>query len=262
MFLAVGVGLTVFAVDLLHQSTGRRMATWRALYASGADFLWVLGSVMLLGLFPDVLSRSGQIWVMAVAGVVLMLGLWQVWAIAKAHQVQGKAQYRHCILVETNAPADVMWQVVSRLGAIKNYMPSLKNSVILDGRSPGIGAVRMCEDHTGKRWSEQCTEFNDGRGFKVRFLSEEPDFPFPAKTMQGGWEVFPTRHGSQVRVWWELVPKQKWLTPIVLPLLAFQADRDFPTIIQRMASDALEQSPTLVPQARGYAIARLLQQFC
>jgi Polyketide cyclase / dehydrase and lipid transport len=262
IFQVVGVGLAVFAVDLLHQATRHRMATWRALYASAADFLWVIGSVILLGLFPNALSGSGNVLVIVVAAIVLMFGVWQVWAIAKAHQLQGTDEYRHCILVETNAPADAMWRVVSRLGAIKNYMPSLKNSVVLDGRSPGIGAVRMCEDHAGQRWSEQCTEFKDGHSFTVRFLSEAPDFPFPAKTMHGGWNVIPTHHGSQMMVWWELVPKQRWSAPIVLPLLAFQADRDFPKIIQRMAADALEQNPEAFKQTTTGAIARLLPKFC
>ncbi|NJR39552.1 MAG: hypothetical protein HC781_12975 [Leptolyngbyaceae cyanobacterium CSU_1_4] len=258
----IGVGLAVFAVDLLHQATCHRIATWRALYASAADFLWVIGSLILLGLFPNVLSDSGNGLVIAVAAIVLMFGVWQVWAIAKAHQLQDTGEYRHCIVVATNAPAAAMWRVVSRLGAIKNYMPSLKNSVVLDERSPGIGAVRMCEDRKGKRWSEQCTEFNDGHSFTVRFLSEVPDFPFPVKTMHGGWDVIPTHDGSQVMVWWELVPQQRWLTPIILPLLAFQADRDFPKIIQRMAIDALEQNHKASNPSSPRAIARLLPKFC
>lgn len=191
-----------------------------------------------------------------------MFGVWQVWAITKAHQLQGTDEYRHCIVVETNAPADKMWQIVSKLGAIKNYMSSLKNSVILDERSPGVGAVRICEDRTGKRWSEQCTEFKDGQSFMVRFLSEAPDFPFPARAMRGRRDVISTHHGSQVIVWWELVPKQRWLTPIILPLLAFQADWDFPKIIQPMAADALEQNPKAFKQTSAGAIARLLPKFC
>jgi Polyketide cyclase / dehydrase and lipid transport len=258
---AIGIGLLFFAVDLLHQATRRRIVTWRALYASAADFLWVIGTFTLLGLFPNVLSHSGNRLVISVAVTVLIFGVWQVWAIEKAHKLQNTGEYRHCILVETNAPAEAMWRVVSRLGGIKDYMPSLKSSVVLDGRTPGIGAVRMCEDRTGKQWSEQCTEFNV-RSFTVRFLSEAPDFPFPAKTMHGGWEVIPTDRGSQVMVWWELLPKKRLLAPLILPLLAFQADRNFPKVIQRMAAAALGHTSEAANQPSPRAIARLLPNFC
>lgn len=259
---AVGIGLVIFAADLLHQATRPRIATWRALYASTGDFLWVIGTFALLALFPGVLSYFGVWLVVAVALAVFAFGAWQLWAIGRAHQLPSTGEYRHCILVQVNAPADGMWRVVSRLGDIKAYMPSLRRSVVLDGRDPGVGVIRTCEDRTGKQWSEECVEFNAGRGFVVRFLSEAPDFPFPAKTMRGGWEVIPTDGGSQVMVWWELVPKQRLLAPIILPLLAFQADRDFPKIIQRMATDALGHTPEAVSQRSPGAIARLLPNFC
>ena len=259
---AVGVGLVIFAADLLHQATRPRIATWRALYASAGDFLWVIGTFALLALFPGVLSGSGVLLVVAVALAVFVFGAWQLWAIGRAHKLPSTGEYRHCILVHVNAPADAMWRVVSRLGDIKAYMPSLRRSVVLDGRAPGVGAIRSCEDRAGKRWSEECVEFNAGRGFVLRFLSEAPDFPFPAKTMRGGWEVIPTDGESQVMVWWELMPKQKLLAPIILPLLAFQADRDFPRIIQRMAADALGHKPEAVGQRGVGASARLLPNFC
>jgi Polyketide cyclase / dehydrase and lipid transport len=258
---AIGVGLVFFAVDLLHQATRRRIVTWRALYASAADFLWVMGSFILLGLFPNTLSYSGNQLVILIAVIVLIFGIWQVWAIDKAHKVQATGEYRHCILVETNAPADSMWRVVSRLGEIKDYMPSLKRSFILDGRTPGIDVVRVCQDRAGKRWSEQCTEFS-ARSFTVRFLAEAPDFPFPAKAMRGGWEVIPTEHGSQVMVWWELFPKRRLLAPLILPLLAFQADRSFPKVVQRMAATALGHTYEVAHQPRPDAIARLLPKIC
>lgn len=262
IFQVAGIGLVVFAVELIYQATRRRVATWRALLASAADFSWVAGSVVLLLAFPRLFSPSGSVLVLAVAGAVFVFGVWQLWAAGRAHRTAESGEYRHCIIVETNAPADTMWRVISRLGEIKNYMPSLKSSVVLDGRMPGVGAVRMCEDYTGKRWSEQCTEFNAGRGFAVRFLSEVPDFPFPAETMRGGWEVIPADDGCQVMVWWELLPKPRVLAPIILPLLAFQVDRDFPKVIKRMAAEALGRTLETADQASPGAIARLAPNFC
>lgn len=259
---ALGIGLGIFAADLLHQATRRRITTWRALYASAADFLWVVGTFALLALFPRALSQTGNTLVVSIAFAVFLFGSWQLWAIGQAHKLQGSRLYRHCILVAVNAPADAMWRVIGRIGDIKQYMPSLKHSIVLDGKTPGVGAVRMCEDRTGKRWAEECIDFKAGRSFDVRFLSEAPDFPFPAKTMHGGWEVIPAEGGSEVMVWWELEPKQKLLAPIILPLLAFQADRDFPKIVQRMAADALGCNTDVINQKNSGVVARLLPNFC
>lgn len=258
----VSIGLVVFAADLIHQATRQRVATWRALYASAADFSWVAGSVISAFFFLSLLSPTGIILVLAVAAAVFAFGTWQLWAIGRAHGTGKNGEYRHCIIVETNAPVEKLWQVVSNLGDIKDYMPSLKRSVVLDGKAPGIGAVRACEDHAGKQWSEECTEFNPGHSFAVRFLSEAPDFPFPARTMRGGWEVTPSEAGSQVMVWWELMPKSRLLAPVILPLLAFQADRDFPKIIQRMAISAIGKSSEVQLQSSPKVIARLLPSFC
>ncbi len=258
----VGIGLVIFAAELIYQATRQRVTTWRALLASVADFSWVAGTIVLLISFPQLFSSFGNGLVLAVAGVVLGFGAWQLWAAGHAHKTGKNGEYRHCIIVETNAPAEKMWRVVGNIGDIKNYMPSLKRSIVLDGKTPSVGAVRACEDRTGKQWSEECTEFNPGHSFAVRFLSQAPNFPFPAKTMRGGWEVTPSNAGSQVMVWWELTPKSKLFAPIILPLLAFQADRDFPKIVQRMATAALGKNGEVQIHPNAGVVARLLPSFC
>lgn len=259
---AIGIGLVIFAADLIYQATRQRVATWRALLASVADFSWVIGSIVLLLILPQLFSPLGSVLVLAVAGTVFTFGVWQLWAAGRAHSIGESGEYRHCIIVETNAPAEKLWRVIGNIGDIKNYMPSLRRSVVLDGKQPSVGAVRVCEDHAGKQWSEECTEFNPGRSFTVRFLSEAPNFPFPAKTMRGGWEVMPSNAGSQVMVWWELTPKSRLLAPVILPLLAFQADRDFPKIIQHMTVAALGKDGEVQMQPNVGVFARLLPSFC
>nr|BBJ02340.1 hypothetical protein YBY_01880 [Marinobacter nauticus] len=43
---ALGLGLLIFSMDLLHQATRDKIAGWRVLYASAGDFIWVLGSIL------------------------------------------------------------------------------------------------------------------------------------------------------------------------------------------------------------------------
>lgn len=256
----VGVGLVIFAAELIYQATRDRIVSWRALLVSVADFSWVIGSIILLFALPQLFSPAGTTLVLAVAGTVLIFGAWQLWAAGRAHRIGENGEYRHCIIVETNAPAERLWRVVGNIGDIKSYMQSLRRSLVLEGKAPGVGAVRFCEDRSGKQWSEECTEFTPGRSFSVRFLSEAPNFPFPAKTMRGGWEVTPITAGSRVMVWWELTPKSKLLAPVILPLLAFQADRDFPKIVRRMTAAALGDGSNV--QTSDNVLARLMPSLC
>jgi len=258
----IGIGLVVFATELIYQTTRLRVATWRALLASAADFSWVIGSIVMLLAMPQLFSPFGNIMVLVVAGAVFVFGAWQLWAAGRAHRFGERGEYRHCIIVETNASADNLWRVIGDIGDIKSYMPSLMHSVILDGKAPGVGTVRACEDRSGNHWSEECTAFNPGRSFAVRFLSEAPNFPFPVKTMRGGWEVTPSHAGSQVMVWWELSPKIRLLAPVIVPLLAFQADRDFPKIIKRMTAVALEMDSEGQMPSKAGVYTRLLPRLC
>lgn len=259
---AIGVGLVLFAADLLHQITRQRIATWRALLTSVLDFSWVAGSFVLIALFPSLLSHTGKLIVAGVADVVFGCCLWQLWAIARVHRTGKDGMYRHCVIVETNAPAEKMWQIVSNYGDIKNYMPSLKYSGVLDGKILGVGAIRSCEDRSGKQWSEQCIALNPGHSFAVRFLIEAANFSFPAKTMTGGWEVTATGTGSRVTVWWELTPKPALLAPVILAVLGYQFDRDFPKVVKAMALSALGHTPEVQTSVNSAVTARLIPSFC
>lgn len=133
----IGFGLALFAADLIHQATRSRIATWRALYAGVADFLWVLGTLVGIAFFPGVLSASGLVTVLTVAGIVFTFGVWQLRGIRLAHGAGDPTLYRHCIVVRVDADADAMWSVVERIGDIKKYMPTLHSSVVLDGGEAG-----------------------------------------------------------------------------------------------------------------------------
>jgi hypothetical protein len=258
LYQFLGCGLLIFALALLALGTGRRPSTVLTLVVCLADLAWVLGSVMVLGLYGRALSSGGIGLVLATALAVCSFCIWQLRAISAFYLVPERRTYRHCIAVETPAPAQDMWRVLGDLGAIQQYMSSLAESKILDGRAPGVGAVRYCADISGKHWKEECTDFDDGESFAVRFMAEEPDFPFPARTMRGGWSVIRKGAGSQVTVWWELTFSRPWEATLVMPMLSWRADRDFPAIIQRMTAAAIGH----VPSAAEQIVVRHLRVAC
>lgn len=243
VYRVIGVSLVLFAADLLHQATRSRMASWRGLYASIADFTWVGGTVGFLFFVPDWFSPLGLALLTGVAVVVLVFGILQFLGVKRLHHLShAPGRYRHCIIVEVDVAASMMWETIARLGEISRFMPALKYSSIRDNQMPGPGCVRQCGDQAGKHWAEECTLFDPHtRTVALRFLCDEPGFPFPATSMDGGWEVIETgHHTSEVMVWWELVPKPQWLGPVLLPIMAWQVDRDFPRIIASMAADTTE----------------------
>jgi len=257
----IGVGLLLFASDLIHQATRKRMQTWRALYASTADLIWVVGTFVLLSAFSDAFSPLGIVLLIGVAAVVLAFGTWQFWAIAGVHRGSHGGKYRHCMVVDTGVSAEDLWRVIADFGHISRHTPLLANSYIEDNNQPTCGAVRTCEDTAGRRWSETCVQLEPGKSFTLEFNAEAKDFPYPASKMTGGWEVIPTSSGSRVMVWWELDPKPLWLGRVILPLLAFQVDRSVPKMVESMAADA---DTTVTTNARNPSgtLVRLVPRFC
>lgn len=85
-FRLLGVGLLLFAIDLIHQATRPALARWRAILASTGDFLWVLASAVGLILFANHLSQAGIVAILTVATIVLGFGCWQVLGLSRLAQ--------------------------------------------------------------------------------------------------------------------------------------------------------------------------------
>ena len=77
-----GVALLGFAFSLLMHYRRKCVRRIEAVIISALDLAWVLGSLVLV-LIVDVLSASGVMIVLIVAGVVLVLFEWQAWALWK-----------------------------------------------------------------------------------------------------------------------------------------------------------------------------------
>jgi ribosome-associated toxin RatA of RatAB toxin-antitoxin module len=233
----IGAGLMLFCFDLIHQATRLRIKLWRVLLSSLGDFSWVIGTAVMLVTVGG-LPTSGTWLLASIALVVMCFGVWQLAGIRAATRLPGRLGHRHCVPVVVNVSSDQLWPALADLGGIQRFMPNLKSSKLLAGKPAGVGAVRACEDDSGRRWAEECVAFTEGVGFTLRFLADAADFPFPARTMTGGWQVMPlSGNQCEVRVWWELELKHDFLAPVLLPLMAFQADRDFPKIVARMAHE-------------------------
>jgi len=242
LLLAIGVGLGIFSVDLFHQASRRRPQTWRALYASLGDASWVAATIVLLAWFPHVINEQGRTLAIAIALIVALFGCLQFWGAGEAHRLNNSQFYRHCVAVRVPVSTTTLWAVISDLSGISKYFPSLRSSFIRGHIKPEVGAIRQCEDQSGKQWAEKCTRFEVGKRIEMEFLCQEDGFPYPAFEMIGGWELLKiTETSTEVHIWWELKPKPLFMASLIMPLLGLKADIDFPQLVFRMAGRDTEE---------------------
>jgi hypothetical protein len=247
IYQIIGVGLVGFACFVAWTGTRQPINAFLAALISMADFLWVLGTLLLLVLAAGALNPAGIASLIAIAAIVLFFGIRQLQGIGELYALPGKpATHKLCVAVDTPEPADKMWAVIADLGSIDAYSPNLTRVILRDDAEPGVDAVRQCTDVNGKTWGEHCTRYDpDARSVAFQFLADEPGFPYPFKTIVGGWDVVPKADGSTVTIWFEVTPKYKLLHPVILALMSRNIARSFGEVVARMTAAARgEEVPT------------------
>jgi len=84
ILLVLGLGLLAFSAGLVLLSRSPRAGRPFIMAATASDGAWVLGSVVLLVGFPDLLTTAGEATVGAVAVVVAAFGIAQVVGLQRA----------------------------------------------------------------------------------------------------------------------------------------------------------------------------------
>ena len=242
VYQVIGGGLVVFAMDLLHQATRNSVSSLRALIASLTDFSWVLGTALILAFYSDYFSGMGKLMLVGIAAGVCAFGILQAVGIVRLYQVASKPGVLHyCIRATSDAPLEALWRIIANLADIKRYAANLADSRMVNSNELAVsetGAVRECTDLKGKQWQEELVHIAEYERLTLRFVAEAEDFPFPATAMMGGWAVLPAKQGTQVEVYWDLIPKRAWTAFLLMPVLEYQIKTSFPAVLGRMAADA------------------------
>lgn len=232
-YQVVGLALLGFALFIGYGLRSRRPHGLLSLGISMADFSWVLATSALLPVLDWTVVGTGT--VVTVNLVVASFGIWQLVGIDRSYRTPTNA-LRVCISLDVPVGADAFFGAVRELDSIADHFSALRSSRLRQGGAPGVGAVRQCEDRGGKRWAERCTRLDPvSRVLELEFLTDEPGFPFPFRTMRGVWQVDPRGASSTVRVSWEMVPTRRWLAPLLLPSFEAAARRAFPPVVRSMA---------------------------
>ncbi len=78
-FWVVGIALVFFAGTIVYEISKQRR--WAVLWIITQDFLWVIGSLILLTINPFGISTTGNMMIGGVALIVLLMGLNQYKAL-------------------------------------------------------------------------------------------------------------------------------------------------------------------------------------
>jgi hypothetical protein len=242
LYVVLGVGLLAFSGGLVWLASRPRPAWVVAVLL--ADLGWVVGTMAVVGFTWSAWKTAGVVAVATTNAVVMLLVFAQARGILRVFAVPGEPnRYEVCVRVDTPVESRRLWPIVADLGTISEYMADLVSSE-LEGDAPaGVGAVRTCENRRGQRWSERCVRWREGDSFDVRFLTEDPAFPYPFSDMIGGWRLVPKEAGCAVEVWWHVVPRQRWLAPFLLPLMRQGAARSFEAVVASMVARAEGRAP-------------------
>ena len=235
---AVGVGLVPFGAWVGWQASRAQLDSVQALVTVVLDALWVLGSVVLVGVFGAQFPVVGVALVLGVAAAVGLFAVLQWVGLASLYREE-PGHVKLCLQMQVHCDADAMWGVVSDLGRISNYMKSLRSSR-LETSGRGVGTSRVCEDVAGKSWREQVVSFEPSdRSFVVEFDAARPGFPFPFRSLQGGWSLQPLDDGRcSVQVWWRGRLTYPSLGPALMPILELAMKPNLRDGIHAMAQKA------------------------
>lgn len=87
-----------------------------------------------------------------------------------------------------DAPADVVWEVITDPDVYAAVAPNLSSVEILSGQR--VDTIRRCVDTDGNAWTETCTRWEEGSTFAVAVDVETSDFHRRLFTwFEGEWSL-------------------------------------------------------------------------
>ena len=228
LIIAVGLGLALFGLTVLALAARPHPGSRNVLLISLLDFGWILLTAPL-ALTPLAQTPVAKTIIIAIALAVGTFAILQIRTIDKSLFLNDRLR-QICFTVVTETPAITMWNRLSDIGNIANYIPDLAESRLVHGTTLEVGACRECRDVANQKWQETCTEVT-GQAFTLRFHTEAPDYPYPLQNMHGGWIVEDHNLGSLTTVWWTAEAKSKLPPSILFLAMAAKAERSVPIIV-------------------------------
>lgn len=240
LYQLIGAGLLIFALAIAFLVKQSEPLPAAALIVSIADLGWVAGSALLLAIASTYLSAPGIaiiVFVALIVGGAACSQLYGIYRVFAAPEI-GSDAYRIRLEFPVMAPPEQMWSRIRDLGNIDQYTSDLAESFLRGDAEVAPGAVRECKNLRGDRWAEECTLIDDTHNeLELRFLCEEPNFPFPVEKMKGGWKVRPNASGAIVKIWWVAQYTPAIISPFLFSLMHWRLRRTMGELVATMSAD-------------------------
>jgi hypothetical protein len=237
ILIALGVGLLIFAADLLSMATNRwvtREEVWIIVFA---DIGWIVISVFLMAVFGDLFTQDG---VVVVAVVGLIVAVFAIGQYVGSRSIVPPAanvsiHSKNSALVAkveraVKASPAAVWNVMTDHPGYADVAGNLSKVEVLSG--DGLGMTRRCFGPRGENWTETCNHYEPGRSYGFKVHTEAPDYPYPLSDLQGRWSVIPKKSGSEFSIDIEAKPKGGFITRT---LFSSVAKRKFKSVLMELA---------------------------
>ncbi len=221
----LGVGLVVFALDLVLMASNRFVTKAQVMLVVYADIGWLLASGVIAFLGWQFFTDTGIIAIDVVAAFVAFFAIGQYVGARKILTPESRASVHmeEGVLIArvertVDAPVDRVWEVMTDHPGYADVASNLAKVEVLAGE--GIGMKRRCFGPKGESWTETCDLFQEGRCFGFKIHTDAPDYPYPISDLQGRWSVEPQGTGSLFSINIEAVPKGGLLSRMLFVLVA------------------------------------------
>ncbi|WP_299726500.1 SRPBCC family protein [uncultured Tateyamaria sp.] len=198
----MGLGLIGFSALLVFLARNRFVTRAAVNEIVLLDTIWVVGSVVLIAFFGDLLTTPGLLIVTAVAIVVAFFAIAQFASAAKitkpvpiAEVTMRDGKLYASVKRTVKAPTETVWDVMTDHPAYADVASNIAKVEVMSG--DGLGMKRRCYGPKGENWEETCDVFEPGKSFGFRIHTEAEDYPYPIAELSGRWTVEQHPLGSE-----------------------------------------------------------------
>ncbi|MFC0264391.1 type II toxin-antitoxin system RatA family toxin [Fontibacter flavus] len=215
VFWAIGIALLYFAGTIIYEIT--KQGPIAVLWIIIQDFLWVIGSIVLVAINPFEISKAGNSVIAIIAFVVFSMGINQSKALAQVDSSNNKKSKHFKFERIINADKQSVWKAIADVANYDKVAPNIDAVKIISGE--GHGMVRSCS-HGKNSWTETCSMWIEEKAYSFEVNTSAPDYPYPFKFLKGTWEVQEIdSNTTKVTMLFDFQYKRKYQNWLLHPLL-------------------------------------------
>ncbi|MCV0425943.1 MAG: SRPBCC family protein [Roseibium sp.] len=221
----IGLGLVIFALDLLLMTLNSFVTRLEVMLIVAADVAWIVASIAFALLAMNHLTETGILLIDIVALCVAVFAIGQFLGARRITPPSSKASVTSrdgyviaSVRRAVAAPVSAVWKVMNDHPGYAEVASNLSKVEVLSG--DGIGMQRRCYGPKGEHWTETCDAFEVEQSYGFTIHTDAPDYPYPISDLKGRWSVTPVGNGAEFAIDITARPKGNFLMRLLFLLAA------------------------------------------